>query len=242
MITKIFIDLCHNENYKRIPGGIVDFEVIFEFSNPADPFPRYRELKRYDLLIMGEILPAKNGHDHLFQKDEIREITRYVDEGGKILITTSSGGDFDYTRNRGSLRALSQITGVERYWWGELFCKTQGRYLNNHENLIFSEFPPHAIFEDVNKIVLADCTFFDLDEEIDAECLLYSSHESYFNYYSDDYDQKIGQEPIIVANNYGDGKTLIIGATLFMTDHKEFGLNTADNKIFIKNIIDWLLL
>ena len=135
MTVQILIDLCHNENYRKIPNELFDLDYLFQFTNPSGSFPNFDELKQYDILIIGEIIPAKDKKDHLFFENEIQTIKKYVKNGGNLLITTSSGGDFDYLRGEGSLRAFSKLTGVKRLWWGELFNQAEGKYIESFKEL-----------------------------------------------------------------------------------------------------------
>lgn len=240
-MPRILVDLIHNESYKKIPDSLFSLDYIFDFLNISDPFPLFSNLKKYDLLIIGEIIPSKNQKDHLFLKAELNTMRKYVYNGGKILLTTSSGGDFDYSRTQGSMRALYKVTGVKRFYWGELYCKSANDYYLSPENLVFTEFPNHPIFSNIKKIVLADTTFFELDKDSEVQSILKTKKNMYFNYYADDFKDKMENESIIVANTFGDGKSLTIGSTLFMTNHEKYGIHLADNGKFFKNIIDWLI-
>ena len=241
MPVHILIDLSHNENYMKIPDGIFDLEFIFSYVNRGEPFPTFHELTKYNIIIIGDIIPAKNGMDHLFNQEEVRNIKKYVRNGGSLLISSSSGGDFNYKRELGSLRAFSSVSGVDRLWWGELFSKIEGNYVNQAENLVFRNFPEHEIFNDIQKIILADCTFMDTKDRDDVHELLYCYKNTWFRYFEDDFVEKIGSVPIIVTKESDEGKTLVIGSTLFMTDDKNFGISKEDNGKFLKNIVEWLL-
>ena len=241
MTVRILIDLTHNESYRKIPAGIFDLDYIFQFTNPSGSFPGFDELKQYDILLIGEILPAKDKKDHLFFNEEIQTIKKYVQNGGNLLITTSSGGDFDYLRNEGSLRAFYKITGVKRFWWGELFNREEGKYIGSYENIVFSEFPTHRIFNGVQKLILTDCTFLETDEDSEVGILLDCEPDSLFRYYSDDFVEKIGKEALITLKETDGGKCLTIGSTLFMTDDEKYGIGAESNGIFFKNIIEFLL-
>ncbi|MHA1727817.1 MAG: hypothetical protein ACTSWY_03715 [Promethearchaeota archaeon] len=241
MTVRILVDLIHNENYNKIPNDIFDLDYLFNFLNPGGLFPRIRELKRYDLLIIGEIIPSPNQKDHLFHDDEIKAIIKYVKQGGRLLLTTSSGGDFNYKRSQGSIRALNRVTGVNRYWWGELFNKNPGSFLKMTENLVITEFSNHEIFREIKKVILADCTFFKTVKKQEVEEILLSNSNTYFRSYSNDSERKIGRVPIIITRKINEGKALTVGSSFFMTEHKEFGIKAADNAKLFKNIIDWLL-
>lgn len=244
MTVQILIDLSHNESYRKIPNDLFDLDYLFQFTNPSGSFPNFDELIQYDILIIGEIIPANNKKDHLFFKEEIRTIKKYVQNGGNLLITTSSGGDFDYLRTEGSLRALYKITGIKRFWWGELLNTKVGKYVGSHENIVFTKFPSHKIFNGVQKLILADCTFLEFEEDLEdskVETLLECEPDSFFRYYTDDFVEKIGKESVITLKKTDEGKCLTIGSTLFMTDDEKYGIGAENNEIFFKNIIQFLL-
>lgn len=241
MTVRILIDLSHNESYRKIPAGLFDLDYLFQFTNPSGSFPSFDELKQYDLLLIGDIIPAKDRKDHLFFNEEIQTIKKYVQNGGNLLITTSSGGDFDYLRSEGSLRAFYKLTGVKRFWWGELFNQEEGKYIGSPENIVFTKFPPHRIFNGVQKLILADSSFLETYEDSEVEILLYCEPDSLFRYYSDDFAEKIGKEPVIILKETDGGKSLTIASSLFMTEDEKYGIGAESNGIFFKNIIEFLL-
>lgn len=246
-MPRILIDLTHNESFDHIKGEIFDIDFVFEFVQYGDPFPSLTELKRYDLIIIGEIIPADNHHDHLFLENELLNIKRYVrNYGGRLLITSSSGGDFDYKRELGSLRALSSITGVKRFRWGELFNSLPKNYYLEPENLIFNSLSDHEIFDGVNKLLFADCTLLEATSSENTEELLLTNNKTHFRFFSNERVISAENLPVIISKtiegNEKIGKVLTIGSTLFMTDHKIYGLNAFDNKKFFMNIINWLLI
>ncbi|TFG19657.1 MAG: hypothetical protein EU530_05535 [Promethearchaeota archaeon] len=208
--------------------------------------PEYETLREYDLLIMGEIIPAKNEMDHLFLKTEITIIKSYVKNGGNLLISTSSGGDFDYERedddieDYGSIRALSPITGVKRYWWGEVFHPSKKKHLTNPEDLLFSRFPDHPIFEGINQILLADTTFLEPSTVFTPKILFTTLPGTMFRYFVDDTEECVDDVPLITYRKLGTGSSLVIGSTLFMSPHQKYGTPRFNNAKFFLNIINWL--
>jgi hypothetical protein len=245
-MVRILVDTSHNERYIQIPHGIFDYEYSFEFLYPGMNFPTYNYLREYDMVIIGEIIPAHNEMDHLFLKTEISLLKKFVKEGGKLFITSSSGGDFEYERededieDYASIRALSPITGIKRYWWGELFHPTQHSKKNSPEDLIFTEFPDHPIFEGVSEIMLADSTFLEPSSVHTPEILFFTQQGTKFRYYIDDSEEVVDRVPLISYRKLGAGASLVIGSTLFMSNHKNYGINQVDNAKFFFNIINWL--
>jgi hypothetical protein len=57
------------------------------------------------------------------------------------------------------MRALYKVTGIKRFYWGELYNKSENDYYLSPENLVFTEFPNHPIFSNIKKIILGDSTF-----------------------------------------------------------------------------------
>ena len=87
-MPRILIDLTHNESFDHIKGEIFDIDFIFEFVHYGDPFPSLTELKRYDMIIIGEIIPADNHCDHLFLENELLNIKRRRVGGHNDLLRT----------------------------------------------------------------------------------------------------------------------------------------------------------
>ncbi|MHA1339758.1 MAG: hypothetical protein ACTSRZ_09740 [Promethearchaeota archaeon] len=244
----ILIDNSHNEEFRSVPKVVFDEELLdmdyaFDIIHRGDQFPDYHQLKKYSVLILGNILPAPNQKDHLFSKDEIKTIKKFVYNGGNLLITTSAGGDFKYPKSKGSLRVLVSINSVKIYWWGELFHEDPNYYYKEAECLVFNKFPPHPIFNNISKLIFTDCTFFEIDEEIEPspEILLKTTKNTAFRYYKDYSEYIVDSVPIIILRKFGLGKSISIGSTYFMLDDKKYGIYLADNKIFFANLIKYLV-
>ena len=172
----------------------------------------------------------------------MRTITKYIEAGGSLLLTTSSGGDFNYGRDKGSIRNLSRITGVRKYWWGELFTNNKKMFLKTPEDLILNKFEDHPIFNGINKLLLSDCTFLKTSENMPELFVLNTEDNIYYRDFNDYEEIEIEPSPIIVINgNAGRGRVISIGSTFFMTDHPQYGVEIFDNKKFFKNIVSWLL-
>jgi len=246
-MARILVDLSHNERFTQIPGEIFGSDHSFEFLYPGMQFPLYHTLRDYDLILMGEILPSENEIDHLFLKTEIDLLKQYVKNGGKLLLSTSSGGDFEYEREDedieeyGSIRALNSITGIKRYWWGELFHPVKGLHYRSPENLVITQFPPHPIFNGVSRIMLADATFLEPSTSYKPEIVLTTQPGTKFRYYVDESEELVDIVPIITYRKIGKGACMVIGSTLFMSKHQKFGSFIYDNSKFFFNIINWLV-
>jgi hypothetical protein len=240
-LRRILIDLSHNEAYQRIPQNVFDIDYIFDFTQRGGSFPQYQELKKYDVVLIGEILPADNQHDHLFREEEIHSIRRYVKEGGRLLLTSSSGGDFNYEGSRGSIRSISAISAVKRFYWGELFNHEGPKYYDTQENLILTEFPNHPLFKNVNKLIFADSTFLEPTNHEGSEVLLRSPENTKFRSFENDKVRLVGKVPLVITNSFENGKSVTISNTFFMTPDAKYGIVLADNKVFFQNIIEWLL-
>lgn len=246
-MVRILVDISHNERFTQIPSSIFDYEYTFEFLYPGMHLPEYETLREYDLVIIGEIIPAKNELDHLFLKSEIALLKKFVKGGGHLLISSSSGGDFDYKRedvdieDYGSIRALSSITGVKRYWWGELFHTSKKLHLTHPEDLLFSNIPDHPIFTDVNQILLADTTFLEPSTVFIPEILFSTLPGTMFRYFIDDTEERVDSVPLIIYRKLGAGASLVIGSTLFMSTQEQYGSTKFDNAKLFFNIINWLV-
>lgn len=246
-MAHILVDLSHNERFTQIPSGIFNAEYDFEFLYPGMQFPELRILQEYDLIIIGEIIPAENGKDHLFLDSEINLLKNYVKYGGKLLITTSSGGDQDYKaqdediEDYKSFRALSPISGVKRYWWGEVLHPTEHVEYMGPEDIVFTRFPNHPIFHGIKKILFSDTTFLEPSTVHTAEVVLTTRPGTIFRYFVDDSEEIIDEVPLITYRKFGSGSCLVIGTTLFMSTHEHFGSSQFDNAKFFHNIIEWLI-
>ena len=176
-MPRILVDLSHNERYSQIPKNVFDFTFTFEFLYSGMQFPDITSLREYDMVIIGDIIPAKNEKDHLFLNSEIELLKEYVKQGGKLLISSSSGGDQDYLgqdediEDYRSIRALSMISGVKRYWWGEVFHEDLHPEDLEPEDLDFTSFPNHPIFQNVLRILLSDTTFLEPSNVFPTEIL-----------------------------------------------------------------------
>jgi hypothetical protein len=246
-MPRILVDLSHNERYSHIPSGIFGVNYTFEFLYPGMQLPELRILRDYNLIIIGEIIPAQNGRDHLFLNVEIELLKNYVKQGGKLLVTTSSGGDNDYkgqdedVDDYRSIRALSPMTGIKRYWWGELFHPKKSHYYQVPENLLISHFPSHPIFEDIHKVMFADTTFLEPSTIHVPQVILTSQPGTMFRYYIDDSEEKMDNVPIMTSRLLGKGECVVIGSTLFMSKQPIYGISVADNLKLFKNIIKYLV-
>ena len=246
-MPRILVDLSHNERYSQIPSGIFDLNFTFEFLYPGMQFPELPILRDYDLIIMGEIIPAQNGMDHLFLSVEIELLKSYVKQGGKLLLTTSSGGDQDYKgqdediEDYRSFRALNPITGVKRYWWGEVFHPSKYMEYMGPEDLMFTEFSSHPIFNGISQILLSDNTFLEPSTVFPSEVLLNTLPGTMFRYFVDDSEELIDEVPLIIYRKFGLGASVVISSTLFMSTHEFFGSTQLDNAKLLLNIVNWLL-
>ena len=245
-MVKILIDNTHNEEFKFVPNiifqeNLLDIDYAFEVIYFGNQFPDYYYLKKFDLLIIGNILPASNQKDHLFLREEIKTLMNYVYNGGNLLITSGAGGDFNYKKKMNSIRALVQFTGIKRFWWGELFNTKPNCFYKENESLLFTSFQSHPIFSNISKIILTDCTFFEINQSKNLQVLLKTPKGTCFRYYKDYSEYIVDEVPIITLNKYGNGKILCIANTYFMLDDKKYGIYLADNKILFSNIVKYLI-
>ncbi|MHA1819512.1 MAG: hypothetical protein ACTSU2_03750 [Promethearchaeota archaeon] len=268
-MPKILLDLSHNEEIKKIPGSLFEsdeeYDLIFETINIGDQFPDIHYLKRFDLLILADIIPASNQRDHLFTKQELKTIYSFVlRHSGKVLLTTSSGGDSNYSREQGSIRALSQITGVRKFPWGELFTRIKDRYLVYDNDLIFPSdlikpAKDHPIFDKINKLLLTESTYLQIVKNPkigSVRVLLETPDSTYFRDFSNEKIYKAFNVPLIVEKSFDEEKytpnvgyyaggnrgarVLTIGSSFFMSEDKRYGISAFDNGQFLKNIIKYL--
>lgn len=240
-MPRILVDLSHNESYNKIPEGIFGLDYIFDFVGLGDPFPTFDELRDYDLIIMGEILPGENQKDHLFLKTDVENLKKYVYTGGSLLVTSSSGGDFDYKASEGSIRALKNITGVTKFWWGQLLIERKGLFYEEYENLIVPNMPKHPIFSDIRALLLVDSTFLKPANDKNVSIILETKKGTKFKSFEDEAIQLVNRAPLIVLKSLGYGLSLTIGSSFFMTTHPLYGYKALDNAKFFRNAVNWLI-
>ena len=117
---RVIVDLSHNEKLEDFPEfslGEDDYDV--DYVDKTDAFDDF-DLEDYDLLFIGNISHSKKNKSSFFRPDELKQIKRFVGEGGGLILTSGAGGDQDIPMKQGSIRVLYKVTGVRRFWNGTI--------------------------------------------------------------------------------------------------------------------------
>jgi len=238
MSFRIISDLSHNEQAEfpefSLKEDMYEIDYIEKSESPID----FDMIEAYDILFIGDIQHTEKEKEDKFTPEELKAIKRFVGDGGGLFLTSSAGGDRDIPMKKGSIRVLYKITGVNRFWNG-IVLESKTNFLVKKYNLLFNELYTHPITKKVGEIVLPNSTFFSTVEESGEE-ILTTSGKTRFKYYRDEEKDRIGSVPVAIANDFYGGRAFTIGASDFLLEDADPGLDSGDNLIFFKNIIKWL--
>ena len=138
---------------------------------------------------------------------------------------------------QGSIRVLYKITGVRRFWNGNVLESTSN-FLVKKKNLLITDLFSHPITKGVTEVVFPHCTFFDLAEE-DVEDIIVTSEKAEFKYFDEDIGE-VGTVPIGVVNNFYGGRCVTLGSSDFLLEDSDYGIDAGDNLKFLDNVVKWL--
>ena len=242
-MTAIGFDHSHNNKLTIENNAFTDliqylFDADFKLGK-IEAGITYEKLNKYDLFIIG--VPTL-GPD--LDTDEIRDLVKYVKDGGSLLVINDGGGDYE---NRNNLSELTQNFGIkfnsDRLYDNKFFKKE-----NSHP--IIQEFKSHFITRDISQIIHSNgCTLtIDKsieDEKIDVNAIAFSSETtSWHRFYTGDEWQDESEQhlPIIGATHYYLGKVIAIGnLSIFSSLSESYGVKSPGNFKLVSNIISWLL-
>ena len=118
----------------------------------------YEKLSNYNVFIIG--VP---GADSYISSEEIEYITKYVKDGGSILIINDKGGDIE---NKNNLNELAKTFGIkfnpDQLFDNENFSKDISRP-------IIKDFKKHYITRDITQIIHSNGCTLKIDESIETE-------------------------------------------------------------------------
>lgn len=238
MSYKIVIDLSHNEQIEELPESFSeesDYEIAYIDKNegPID----FSKLEDADVLFIGNIQYANGGKNVKLTPNELIDIKKFVGEGGGLFLTTGAGGDRDIAMKEGSIRVLYKVTGVKRFWNGIIY-ETGSNFLVKKENVLVNELFAHPITKGITELIMPNSTFFSLVE--DVEDIILTSEKTEFHYYVDDDVNGVGAVPVCAVSDFFEGRSVSVGSSEFLLDDYEFGVECADNLLFLSNILQWL--
>ncbi|MBD3255734.1 MAG: hypothetical protein GF383_11625 [Candidatus Lokiarchaeota archaeon] len=238
MSYRIILDLAHGEKLEEFPEfslGEEDYHV--EYIDKGEELT-LKQLEDFDILLLGDITHSEKGKEDRFTPDELRDIKKFVGEGGALFVTSGEDGDSDIPMKEGSIRVLYKITGVRRYWNG-IILEAPNNFLVKKRNILITELYSHPITKGINELVLPNATFFTLSEE-DVDDLIVTSEKARFKYTIDEEVADVGQVPICVISKFYNGRCFTIGSSDWMREDSDFGIDAGDNHKFLENVIRWL--
>jgi uncharacterized membrane protein len=239
MSYRIIVDLSHKEALEEFPEfSLSEDSYEVEYIDKNEGPISFDMLEDFDILFIGDIQHTKDGKDDKFTQNELKDIKKFIGEGGGLLMTSGEGGDKDVSMKNGSIRVLYKITGVRRFWNG-VIQEAPSNFLVKKKNVLVTDMFSHPITEGVTELVLPNCTFFTITEE-DVEDLIVTSEKAEFRYYQDDDLGALGPVPICVVSEFYNGRSFCIGSTDWLTEDTDLGLDAGDNLKFLSNVIEWL--
>jgi hypothetical protein len=199
----------------------------------------YEKLSDYNVFIIG--VPFAESYLEL---EEIDHLTKYVNDGGSLLVVNDKGGEVE---NKNNLNDLTEIFGI-KFNPDQLF--DNDNYSKDISRPIIKDFRKHFITRDITQIIHSNGCTIRIDksvetEDIDVSAICFSSEESAWHkiYDGEEWvDEPVESAPIIAIGHYGMGKIVAIGnLSLFSGFHALYGIHAADNFKLIANIISWLM-
>lgn len=237
MTYKIIVDLSHNEKIEEFPEfSLVEDAYDIEYIDTNDDFTEV-DLEEYDLLFFGNIQHSQDGKKDKFTPDQLRDIKKFVGNGGGLLLTSGVGGDQNISMKQGSIRVLYNVTGVRRFWNGTIL-ESSSNFLVKKKNVLITELFLHPITKGITEIVFPNCTFFDLTEE-DIEDIITTSEKAGFKYFDEEISE-VGTVPIGVVSEFYSGRCVTLGSSDFLLEDSDYGIDAGDNLKFLNNVIKWL--
>ncbi|MFX1409857.1 MAG: hypothetical protein ACFFA6_05870 [Promethearchaeota archaeon] len=176
---------------------------------------------------------------------EIENLVKYVENGGTLLIFSSSGSDY---QNKTNLNELTRKFGFE-FLIDEV--NDSMNYVFLQKRPILTKFKPHYITEQVKKIVFSStCSikaldFIDDEKNVKIEELVRLGLNGWHKIYDGEkwIEEDSPKIPLMIAVQYYKGKVVAFGnSSIFSSLGQEYGFSAFDNDILIANIIRWLTL
>jgi len=199
----------------------------------------YEKLSAYNVFIIG--VPIAESY---LNSEEIEQLTKYVNDGGSLLVVNDKGGDIE---NKNNLSDLTKNFGI-KFNPDQLFDNEN--YSKDISRPVIKDFKKHFITRDITQIIHSNGCTIEIDksvetEDIDVSAIAFSSDESAWHKILDGeewVDEPAESAPIIAIGHKGMGKIVAIGnLSLFSGFHALYGIHAADNFKLISNIISWLM-
>ncbi|HUW89246.1 MAG TPA: hypothetical protein VMV43_01865 [Candidatus Nanopelagicaceae bacterium] len=199
----------------------------------------YEKLADYNVFIIG--VPIAESY---LSSEEIDFLSKYVNDGGSLLIVNDKGGEIE---NKNNLNDLTKIFGI-KFNPDQLYDNEN--YSKDISRPIIKDFKKHFITRDITQIIHSNGCTIEIDksvetEDIDVTAIGVSSEKSAWHkiFDGEDWvDEPVENAPILAIGHYGLGKIVAIGnLSLFSGFHDLYGIHAADNFKLISNIVSWLM-
>lgn len=241
----IGLDYSHNNKLTLEASSFNEFTHFlftsgYKLGKIQAGFDSLKKLEGYDAIIIS------TPNNQRIQSNEIEIIEKYVKNGGNLLVLSSMGGDYT---NKTNLNELTHQFGFE-FVSDEV--NDSMNYINLQRRPILTSFTPHAVTEQVRKIVYSSaCSirvldFID-DTDIKIEVIVNSGINCWHRRFEADDNEWIEEDyskmPLMVVIEYFKGRVIGFGnLSMFSSLGREYGFSAFDNDIIIANILQWLTL
>ncbi|MHA2397916.1 MAG: Gldg family protein [Promethearchaeota archaeon] len=239
----IGLDYSHNNFLTLEASSFAEFTQFlfnsgYKIGKIESGFNSLPDLGKYKTILLST---PRNTH---LKEKEIENLVEYVKNGGGLLITSSTGGDYSNSTN---LNALTRNFGFE-FLPNEINDSVS--YVHLQKRPILTTFKAHVITEGINKLVFSSsCStkildFLEDGENIKIESLLTSGLNSWHRLFDGEewLEEDLPKTDLLVAVDYYDGKVVAFGnISIFSSLAREYGFTAFDNDILIANILNWLI-
>jgi len=239
----IGLDYSHNNFLTLEASSFAEFTQFlfnsgYKIGKIESGFNSLPDLGKYKTIILST---PRNTN---LKEKEIENLVEYVKNGGGLLITSSTGGDYSNSTN---LNILTRNFGFE-FLPNEINDSVS--YVHLQKRPILTTFKAHVITEGINKLVFSSsCStkildFLEDGENIKIESLLTSGLNSWHRLFDGEewLEEDLPKTDLLVAVDYYDGKVVAFGnISIFSSLAREYGFSAFDNDILIANILNWLM-
>ncbi len=239
---------CHSQSTSRLLQNVVARD--FKYQQFREGTIDYATLKRYDVLFFNiptRIPGGRSKPDRKMGKlteDEIRDITRFVKEGGGLLVVSEHNNAYDHAE---VLNPLLKHFGV-RVPPAYALDKPLSRHTIGTKRYMIriSHYKEHPITRGVRETSWSGGGPLETEHGVaflskygHADVGDYISHKPmrHPNYKVEPGEATGPNIPLVAAVEYGNGRVVVVG------DHNVFGvqwLGIGDNFRFAMNIFAWL--
>ncbi|MFO8018112.1 MAG: hypothetical protein R6U96_05710, partial [Promethearchaeia archaeon] len=242
--TVVGLDYSHDNKLVLEASSYSDFTQFlftsgYKLGKIQAGFESLQKLENYDMILL-----SSPRHKEL-SEEEIDNLVTYVKKGGNLLVVSSTGGD---KKNRTNLNELTENFGFK---FNPDTIHDSMSYINLQKRPLFTEFTPHVISEQVQKVILSSaCSleildFIEEDKEVKIEEIIRTGLNCWRKRYNREKKDWVREDspkiPMLVSVDYFKGHVVGFGTlSIFSSLGREYGFNAFDNNILIANIFRWL--